>query len=453
MQRTRVLVVDDDDTFRTLTVDELVRCGYDARPAANARGAAEALRQLEYDLVLVDLRLGADDGLDVLRHIRSEYPRIEVLMLTGQGDIDTAIAAMRLGAFDYLRKPCPSDELDVTLQKARERQLLIERNTILQGGLAPPDLGGEFVGQSRQFVEIQALIDRVGATDTSVLILGETGVGKDVVAKLIHARSARRAQPLVVVECAALHEDLLHSELFGHERGAYTGATHAKHGLFEVADRGTIFLDEIGDVSPATQVALLRVLETGRFRHVGGTREIAVNVRVVAATNCDLQSMMAKGYFRPDLFYRLSTIRIDVPPLRERREDIPVLLEHFLKRLNGRFGQHRRFSENAWNRLCTYHWPGNVRELIHAVERTVILAQADLIEEDHLPPEIRKAAGDESGAFMKLEQVERLHIRRVLGAVSGNRATAAAILGISERTLYRRVKELGLEENAEGKAE
>ncbi|MBZ0272388.1 sigma-54 dependent transcriptional regulator [bacterium] len=445
MNPARVLVVDDDDTFRGLTIAELRSRGFAPTPAAGVQAAKMELARGEHDLVLLDLRLGDGSGLDVLRHAREHAPSVEVIVLSGQGDIETAIEAMRLGAFDYLRKPCPTDELEVTLQKARERQLLIERNEILSGGFAPPDLAGEFVGKSEPFRRVIEMIDRVATTDSSVLILGETGVGKDVVAKLIHARSKRRASPFVVVECAALHGDLLHNELFGHEKGAYTGATAAKHGLFEVADKGTIFLDEIGDVNLETQVKMLRVLETGRFRHVGGTREIAVDTRVVAATNRDLADMMEKGYFRKDLYFRLSTIRVDVPPLRERPADIPVLVEHFLSRANERFGQRRRFSAGAMARLSAYRWPGNVRELLHVVERSVILATGETIDESMLPSEIRES-DDAGGPFATLETVERRHIRRVLSAVEGNRARAAAMLGISERTLYRRIKELGLDE-------
>ncbi|MCZ7583151.1 MAG: sigma-54 dependent transcriptional regulator [Deltaproteobacteria bacterium] len=450
MENTKVLVVDDDETFRTLMVDELGRRNFQTHPAEGVRDAAKALAADEFDVILLDLRLEDGDGLDVLRRVRAERPRIEVVVLTGHGDIDMAIEAMRLGAFDYLRKPCPMDELEVTIQKARERQLLIERNAILQKGLAPPDLREEFVGQSRPFLEIKALIERVAAADSSVLILGETGVGKDVVAKLIHAHSARRDQPLVVVQCGALHEDLLSSELFGHEKGAYTGATQAKHGLFEVANGGTIFLDEIGDVSPQTQVKLLRVLETGRFRRVGSTREVAVDVRIIAATNRDVAGMMEKGYFRNDLFYRLSTIQIDVPPLRERPADIPVLADHFLARLNDRFGLKRRFSAETMNALCTYAWPGNVRELLHVIERVVILSTNDVIEPNQLPGDVREKKVSADGRPLTLEQVECEHIRHVLEMTSGNRGRAASLLGISERTLYRRLKELGLDAGENG---
>ena len=445
-----LLVVDDDRTFRELIAGELAARGYRTSTAEDARSAIALAHREDFSLALVDLRLPDGSGLDVLRRIRELQPEVEVVVLTGHGSIDTAIEAMRLGAFDYLRKPCPIEELEVSLQKALERRTLVRQNSILRDGYAPPDLGSEFVGASAAFRGVCDLVGRVAPTDSSVLILGETGVGKDVVAKLIHARSPRREQPLVVVECAALHEELLDSELFGHEKGAYTGAVQAKHGLFEVADGGTIFLDEIGDVSQTTQVKLLRILETGRFRHVGGTRELSVDVRVLAATNRDLDDMMKRGYFRRDLFFRMNTIRIEVPPLRDRPEDLPVLTDHFLRRLNSRFGCAKRFTPAALERLARYAWPGNARELLHLVERAVILSPDDEIGVDHLPAEVQRCgpgpALTTSAELPTLQELERCHIERVLGVVTGNRARAAQILGISERTLYRKVKEYGLGE-------
>jgi DNA-binding NtrC family response regulator len=257
------------------------------------------------------------NGLDVLKAIRESTPAAEIIMLTGHGSIDTAIESIRMGAFDYVVKPCPLDELQVRIQRAIERRSLRQRANLLERGLTPPDLGSSFAGDSPEFRRLLHLIDRIAPSDSTVLITGETGSGKERVAKLIHARSPRRLRPFIVVECAALQESLLQSELFGHERGAFTGAERAKPGLFEVAHGGTIFLDEIGEVSPATQTKLLRVLDTSTFRHVGGTSEVHVDVRVLAATNRDLAAMLRQGLFREDLYYRLSTISIEVPPLRE----------------------------------------------------------------------------------------------------------------------------------------
>jgi DNA-binding NtrC family response regulator len=448
MESTRLLLVDDDDSFREVMATELRARRYEVITAQGVESGKQALGQADFDLALVDLRLGDGSGLDLLRHIRAQRPRVEVVVLTGHGDITSAIEAMREGAFDYLRKPCPVDELEIALRKALERHALVLRNAILQKGLAPPDLGAEFVGDSPAFWEICALIDRVAATDSTVLILGETGVGKDVIAKLIHARGPRREQPLVVVECAALHEQLLDSELFGHEKGAYTGALQSKHGLFEVADGGTIFLDEIGDVSLGMQVKLLRVLETGSFRHVGGVREIRTDVRVLAATNRDLDDMRARGYFRQDLFFRLNTIRIEVPPLRQRPEDIPVLIDHFLARMAVRFGRRKRFSSEARSLLLAHAWPGNAREMRNVVERAIILSPQDVIGPESLPSDLFLEADGRlscSPELISLRELEREHITKVLHVTAGNRGQSAKILGISERTLYRKIREFDLE--------
>ena len=327
-----VLVVDDDDEFRRVLVAELTRMHFHVAGVATADEAIRHVTEHEPEIVLLDLRLAGVSGLDVLRTIRDKSPTTDVIMLTGHGTIDTAIESIRMGAFDYLAKPCPLDELDVRIRRALERQSLRRRASLLERGLTPPDLGSAFIGESPEFRQVLHLIDRVAPTDSTVLISGETGTGKEMVAKLLHARSTRRSRPFVVVECAALQEALLQSELFGHERGAFTGAERAKAGLFEVAHGGTIFLDEIGEVSVGTQVKLLRVLDTSTFRHVGGTAEIHVDVRVIAATNRDLPAMVRLGLFREDLYYRLSTVLLTLPPLRDRRADIDLLAHHFAVR-------------------------------------------------------------------------------------------------------------------------
>lgn len=444
--KSKLLLVDDDDVYRGLLGGELERLGHRVVAVGSAAEARlRATGEVPLDLALVDLRLGDGDGLDVLRFLHTHTPGTEVVMLTGHGTIDTAIEAMRLGAFDYMTKPCSLQELQVVLSKALERKALVESNSILRDGLQPADPAGSFIGCSPQFQRMRAMIDRVAASTATVTILGETGVGKEVVSRLIHARSARARQPLVVVDCTTLQDDLLHNELFGHEKGAYTGASERKHGLFEVANGGTIFLDEVGDLSPALQQKLLRVLETGSFRHVGGTREIHVDVRIVAATNRDLTDMTRRGYFRSDLFYRLGTLRIEVPPLRDRVEDIPALTEHFLGRIDARFGgPRRRFSAEAMRRLQAWRWPGNVRELQHAVEAAVVLSDGPLIDVEHLPADLQQASAT-GGKLRTLQELEREHIAQVLVAVTGNRSQAAHILGISERTLYRKLAEHGLE--------
>ena len=335
-----ILLVDDDSAFRHVMSGELRRLGYEVATAGSGEEAVARMERQEPEIVLLDLRLPGMDGLATLKAIRTRNPSIEVIMLTGHGSIDTAIESIREGAFDYVTKPCPLDEIQIRVQRAFEQRALRQRANLLERALMPPDQAASFVGESPEFRRMLHLVELVGASDSTVLITGETGSGKERVAKLLHARSPRKAKPFVVVDCAALQESLLQSELFGHERGAFTGADKAKPGLFEVAHGGTIFLDEIGEISQSTQVNLLRVLDTSVFRHVGGTREIRVDVRVLAATNRDLRAMVGKGLFREDLFYRMSTITVEIPPLRKRGTDSELLARHFVGMLNERYGSH-----------------------------------------------------------------------------------------------------------------
>jgi DNA-binding NtrC family response regulator len=450
MAGNRLLIVDDDAGFRGALASSMAGRGFTTTPVPSGAAALAWLASHECDVVLLDLKMPDMSGVEVLDRIRERHPHVEVILLTGHGTIDTAIAAIRRGAFDFLTKPCSPDEVEVTLLKAMERHALIERTRVLQQALTPPDLGDTFIGRSSQFQDILRLIDRVARVDSSVLVLGETGVGKELVAKLIHSRGTRRDHPFVVVDCSNLHEELLQSELFGHEKGAYTGAVSLKHGLFEVADRGTVFLDEVGDVPPALQARLLRVLETGTFRRLGGTGEIAVNVRVLAATNRKLPEMVAQGHFREDLYYRLNTIRVDVPPLRERPEDIACLATHFVERFNRRFEQNRRLSPEAIELLAGYAWPGNVRQLINVIEQVVVLAEDDTITPAHLPPGLRAPAAraphrPQPSAIVPLREVERQYIEFVINEFGGHRANAARALGIGERSLYRKLIEFELE--------
>jgi DNA-binding NtrC family response regulator len=441
-----LLLVDDDDAFRGVMAMELERAGFAVTGAASGAEALRAVAAAQPQIVLLDLNLPDMTGLDVLERLRAASPASEVIMLTGHGSIDTAIQAIRAGAFDYISKPCPLDELEVRLQRAMERHSLSRRATLLERGLTPPDLGAVFVGQSPAFLRLADLVGRVAAADATVLITGETGSGKEIVAKLVHARSPRREKPFVVVDCAALQESLLQSELFGHERGAFTGADRAKPGLFEVAHGGTLFLDEIGEVSLPTQVKLLRVLDTSTFRRVGGTTEIRVDVRLLAATNRDLAAMVRQGLFREDLYYRLSTISLHVPPLRERDGDVDLLAQYFVAQLNERCDRRKRIGEDALEALRRHDWPGNVRELKHAIEAALVVCDGDEVRPEHLPAVLRRQAAPPPPAdpLPTLEHLERDHIRRVLDAVQGHRSQAARMLGISERNLYRKLREMGL---------
>jgi DNA-binding NtrC family response regulator len=447
----RLLIVDDDDGFRGALAASMEARGFAVTPAPNGCTALAWLAAHECDMVLLDLKMPDMSGLEVLDRIRERWPAVEVIVLTGHGTIDTAVAAIRRGAFHFLTKPCSPDELEVTLMKAMERRALIERSSLLQQALAPPDLAGTFIGRSPQFQEILRLIDRLARVDSSVLILGETGVGKELVAKLIHSRGPRSRQPFVAVDCSNLHEELLQSELFGHEKGAYTGATSLKHGLFEVADKGTIFLDEIGDVPPSVQAKLLRVLETGSFRRLGATAELSVDVRVLAATNRRLAELVAQGHFRDDLYYRLNTIHLEVPPLRERPDDVACLAAAFVARFNRRFGQRKQLSPETIQALVNYSWPGNVRQLVNVIEQVMVMAEEDVIALAHLPAIVRPPAGaalarrEPDATIVPLRDVERQYIEFVIRQFHGHRANAARALGIGERSLYRKLDEYGLD--------
>ena len=457
MKVTSILLVDDDSAFRHVMSGELRRLGYDV---ATAGSGEEAVARLERqgpeivlpEIVLLDLRLPGMDGVATLKAIRAHHPSIEVIMLTGHGSIDTAIESIRDGAFDYVTKPCPLDEVQIRVQRAIEHRALRQRANLLERALTPPDQAASFVGESPEFRRMLHLVELVGASHSTVLITGETGSGKERVAKLLHARSPRKARPFVVVDCAALQESLLQSELFGHERGSFTGADRAKPGLFEVAHGGTIFLDEIGEISQATQVNLLRVLDTSVFRHVGGTSEIRVDVRVLAATNRDLRVMVAKGLFREDLFYRMSTITVEIPPLRKRGADVELLARHFVGMLNERYGSTKVLGEGALEAVRNHAWPGNVRELLHAMEAAVVVCEGAEILAEHLPPSVRAGAAPvaaavptvDGGRLPTLVELELMHIRRALDASHGHRGNAARILGISERNLYRKLKEYRL---------
>jgi len=439
--RPSLLLVDDDAPFRGVLQGELVRMGFDVTPAASGEEAIRKVAELEPEIVLLDLRLPGIGGLDVLKDIHETHPATDVIMLTGHGSIDTAIESVRMGAFDYVAKPCPIDDLEVRIRRALERQSLRKRASVLERALTPPDMRRELVGTSAAFTGMLGLVERAAPTGSTVLILGDTGAGKEMVAKLLHARSARSSRPFVVVECATLQESLLQSELFGHERGAFTGADKAKPGLFEVAHGGTLFLDEIGEVSLATQVKLLRVLDGGTFRRVGGTKELRVDARVIAATNRDLSAMVKAGLFRQDLYYRLATLTIEVPPLRRRGADVDLLARHFVAQFNARFGVRRTIAPATLDVLRQHDWPGNVRELLHTIESAMVVCDGSEIEPRHLPASlVRRAPAAALSQPGTLRDVERAHIAAALQSAAGHRAEAARMLGISERNLYRKIR-------------
>jgi DNA-binding NtrC family response regulator len=441
-----LLLVDDEESFRRLIGKELQRAGYEVDSAGTLQEARDALAKRFFNLVVLDVRLPDGSGLDLLPEIKDASPTTEVVMLTAYGTVEEAVRAIsELGAHSFLTKPCKLGELEAVLRKAVQKQTLERSNSALQRDVDRLQPSDTFVGNSPQIRELLELVNRVAETDSTVLIRGESGVGKELIARAVHRMSRRARQPIVVVDCASLHENLLQSELFGHEKGAYTGAVRLKHGLFEVADRGTIFLDEIAEISPALQVKLLRVLETGTFRRVGGTTDIKVDVRVIAATNRSLETMMKEGAFREDLYYRLNVFSLHIPPLRERREDIRHLVEHFIRNSPIVPKRRLRVSEEAMDVLKRYNWPGNVRELENVIERALILCDGEVILPEHLPMGVRLAPTfreEESDRLATLGEVERRYIQRVLKECKGHRQKAAVILGISERNLYRKLKEI-----------
>jgi DNA-binding NtrC family response regulator len=378
----------------------------------------------------------------VLRALQ-DYPEApQVIVMTGFQEVSTAVEAMKLGAYDYLTKPARIEELDILIRKAAEKGRLIRQNVALRAQLDPGSSEGGIITANPKMEELLRLIDRVAPTDSSVLILGASGTGKELVARALHERSARSAEAFVPIHCAALPREVLESELFGHEKGAFTGAVNAKPGLIELADGGTLFLDEIGEMEPESQVKLLRVLESRAFFRVGGTRRRSVDMRLVAATNRDLAEAIRANEFRQDLYYRINTITVSLPPLRERREDIRLLAQHFLDQ-NSIYGR-KRLSPAALLCLERFDWPGNVRELQHAIQRAVILCEGEEIQESDLPTEVTGGSASPAPTGGSLEDMERQHIITTLRQVGGHRARAAALLGIDPKTLYRKILSYGI---------
>ncbi|UCD57517.1 MAG: sigma-54-dependent Fis family transcriptional regulator, partial [Candidatus Hydrogenedentota bacterium] len=396
-----------------------------------------------------DLRMPGMDGIELFRKIRDYQPLTEIIFLTGQATVDVAIEAMKLGAYDFLTKPCQLSELQVVVQKACEKRQLaqkVSRQHELQLRTGEVSLVGESPGMK----QVKDLIARVAPTESTVLIEGESGTGKEIVANAIHRNSRRNNNPFVVINCGAVPETLLESELFGHEKGAFTGAVKQKSGLFEIADSGTLFIDEVSEMSPGMQVKLLRVLETGRFRRVGDIKEIEVDVRVICATNKKLSEEAAEGRFREDLFYRINVMSISLPPLRERKEDISLLVEHFIRTSRYHNADRIQVTNEVLQAFARYHWPGNVRELSNVIERAMILASNNLITLREIPilDKMDPGADSKSSASLSLNEVEKRHIQLVLENEGGNKTRAARILGISRPKLYRQMVKYGIPDSA-----
>jgi DNA-binding NtrC family response regulator len=434
----RLLIVDDDEQLRETLVRRFRRLGMTVADAADGEDAVTLSGHNRYEVALLDLHLPGITGIDVLARLKESQPELEAIMLTAHGSMETAIQAMKRGAYDYLTKPFHLPELEVHIQKAYEKVQLARRERQWVQQLSYESPRYRIVGSSPSVRHVLQLIEKVAATDTTVLVRGASGTGKELVARAVHMNSDRRDRPLVTINCAALQETLLESELFGHEKGAFTGALASKPGLVEVAEGGTLFIDEIGEMAPGLQAKLLRVLEDGHYRRVGSTQETHADVRVVAATNRSLEEGIKSGRFREDLYYRLNVVTIDLAPLRDRREDIPELVEHFLTtRQVG--GTRYRIQPEGLNAQMRYDWPGNVRELANVLERAQILAEGHLITTDDLPDNVVDQAAADGGDEdpRHLREVERRHVRDVLEQVKGNKVQAARALGISRRALYR----------------
>jgi DNA-binding NtrC family response regulator len=443
----RVLVVDDDVGVRNVLGTVLARSQMRVVEAASGADAMAWLAREAFDVALMDLVLPDQSGLDVLRWARGADVDAEFVVLTGHADVETAVEAMRLGAYDFVAKPWKNAELVQVVTKAAEKKALRRENSALKEVITRRDGLPNIVGESGTVRDVLAMIARVATSDSPVLIHGESGTGKELVARTIHLRSRRASRPFVSVNCGALPDTLLETELFGHRRGAFSGAITSRVGLFEAADGGTLFLDEIGEMSPAMQVRLLRALDSGEVRRVGEERAFHVNVRIVAATAKDLAQEAGAGHFRWDLFYRVSTVVVDVPPLRQRGPDIPLLIEHFARALSPS-GRPLRFSPAALERLVGYAWPGNVRELRNLIERLTILHEGEEVGLDDLPIEFaqtrRPASDPADGAMAPLHEVERRHVERVLQATAWNKARAARILEVDVKTLNKKIRDFGL---------
>ena len=444
-----LLVVDDETSARTTLALLLRKRGHRVVEADGVTAATKGLAEEVFDLVVTDLRMPDGDGLDVLRAAKVHAPETEVILLTAYAEWKSAKEAIRLGALDYFEKGQEPDELYHRIDKALAGRALRQENENLRAQLRERYGLAGVIAQSPAMHAVLDLVERVAPTDATLLIQGESGTGKEVIAKAVHHASARAARPFVAVNCGAVPETLLESELFGYMRGAFTGATVNKLGLFEEAHGGTLFLDEIAEMPGALQVKLLRALQSGEVRRLGATRPATIDVRVIAATHGDLAALISQGSFREDLFYRLNVIQMMLPPLRDRREDIPALAEHFLARAAGKLGRARHLSPEALERLLRYPWPGNVRELENAIERAAILGRRDTIMPEDLPPHV--SAGLQLGPSptlprqTTLAEAERAHILQTLERFGRNHSGAAEALGIGRTTLWRKLKEYGID--------
>ena len=438
-----ILITDDDDKIRSslfrLFMNSLSEKNLNIAEADSGTAAIALLEKYEYDVLLLDLDMPGLSGMDVLRQLKAHDIQTEIIILTGHATVSTAVEAIKIGAYDYLTKPFNADELITVVEKAYEKRILLRENILLRTQIKKQSETKKIITVSPLMFELLEQVKKIANSDFSVLISGESGVGKELIAKAVHDESERAEGPFITINCGAIPDNVLESELFGHEKGAFTSAHGRKLGLLEIANDGTLFLDEIVELPLHLQAILLRVFETGKFFRIGGTKEIMVNVRFISATNKDLKTEVEKGNFREDLFYRINGLPIYIPPLRERKEDIPLLIENFMK--NNPSFKDKRFSKDVLDILSGYSWPGNVRELQNVVHRTLLLSQNDIIESSDFPLDLGMV---HKKNIKRLEDIEKEHIMKVLKEVGGQRGKAAEILGISTKTLYRKLLDYGI---------
>jgi DNA-binding NtrC family response regulator len=439
-----ILVVDDEEPFRRLLKKELTRKGYSVEVASDGNEALRLLRDRSYDVILLDVVMPGVDGISLMKKMKEDSGAPAIIVLTGKATVETAVEAMKNGAHDYLTKPYKLDELTIVIERTYEFSRLSVKNKLLEQELVRQEAPYEFIGKSKQLQDILTLIQKVAPTDSAVFIQGESGTGKELVANTVWHYSARKDAPIIALNCATLSENLIESEIFGHEKGAFTSAYQMKHGLVEVADKGTLFLDEIGEMPFGLQAKLLRFLDAGEFRRVGGNKSLHADVRMIAATNKDLLAMIKTGTFREDLYYRLNVINITIPPLRERKEDVDDLARHFLNKYAKKLAKPvTTFTTEARELLSAYRWPGNVRELENVIERAVIVCETGAIGAEDLSISSYSVIDDMS-VNPSLEEMEKNYILRVLNETAGNQSKASQLLGIDRKTLYLKLKKYGI---------